>query len=188
MVMRLTSHATPWPLLAVALLCMAAGAGAGYALKARLAQADLARAQTALAEERARCAAERESAAREVAERLARAQDAERTAVHALHATRARLRDTQGRLHDALSAIDDRGCGLSGPARGLLNDAIAQGGAGLPAGAAQSAGAAATPAADSAGTGERDLAFWIADAITAYGECRARLDAIRQWDEVTHGR
>ncbi len=119
---------------------------------------------------------------RAVAERLARAQAAEQEAVHALHATRARLRETQGRLKDAIYSLDPGRCGLSGPARGLLNDAIATGGAGLPARAAESAGAAAAPAADSGDAGERDLAIWIADAIGRYEECRARLDAIRAWD------
>lgn len=180
MVMRLTSSATPWPLLAVALLCTAAGFAGGYALKDRLADADIARLQAAHA-------AERQAAAEEAARLLAAAQDAERAAVHALQATKNRLVDTQRRLKETLYGLPaaDR-CGLSGPARRLLNAAIAAPG-GLPAPAGEpahtDAGASADPGATEAG-----IAGWAADAIALYGECRARLDALREWDEVTHGR
>ena len=171
---------TPWPMLAVAAVCLASGFAGGYALKDRLADADIARLQAAHA-------AERQAAAEDAARRLAAAQDAERAAVHALQATKTRLTDTQRRLKEALYGLPTAGrCGLSGPARGLLNAAIAAPG-GLPAPASEparaDAGASADPGADEAGVGS-----WIADAIALYGECRARLDALRQWDEVTHGR
>lgn len=169
--------ASPWPLVAGAIITVAAGFSGGYTLKSRLADAEIARIQAAHAQER-------EAAAREVAARFVRAQDAEQAAARALHATKARLAATERRLKDALYSLDPGRCGLSGPARGLLNDAIAaSGGAGLPARAAQPAGAAAAPAADTGhGTGERDVALWIADAIGQYEECRARIDAIRAWD------
>lgn len=171
---------TPWPLLAVAAVSLASGFAGGYALKDRLADADIARLQAAHA-------AERQAAAEDAARRLAAAQDAERQAVHALQATKTRLTDTQRQLKEALHALPTAGrCGLSGPARGLLNAAIAAPG-GLPAPAGEpahtDAAAAADPGADEAGVGS-----WIADAIALYGECRARLDALREWDEVTHGR
>jgi len=181
--------AAPWPLLAVALLCTAAGFAGGYTLKGRLADADLARIE-------ARHAAEREAAARETAARFARAQDAEHQAVTALHATKTQLTATQRRLKDALHSLDPGRCGLSGRARGLLNDAIAAAAGDVPARAAQSAGAAAEPAADPGQPGERpgaldsserDVALWMADAIAQYEECRARIDAIRRWDGLTHG-
>jgi hypothetical protein len=37
-------------------------------------------------------------------------------------------------------------------------------------------------------TTDTDLAGWILDAASLYEQCRARIDALRQWDEVTHGR
>lgn len=171
---------TPWPMLAVAAVCLASGFAGGYALKGRLADAEIARLQAAHA-------AERQAAAEEAARRLAAAQDAERAAVHALQATKTRLTDTQRQLKEALYALPTaRHCGLSGPARRLLNAAIAAPG-GLPAGSGEPARADAEPAADPGAT-EADIAGWAADAIALYGECRARIDAIRQWDEVTHGR
>lgn len=171
---------TPWPMLAVAAVCLASGFAGGYALKGRLADAEIARLQAAHA-------AEREAAAEEAARRLAAAQGAERAAVHALQATKTRLTDTQRRLKETLYGLPtaDR-CGLSGPARGLLNAAIADAG-GLPAPAGEPAHADAGASADP-GASEAGIAGWAADAIALYGECRARLDALRQWDEVTHGR
>ena|GEM_PF-2277386 len=181
---------TPWPMLAASLLSLAAGFTGGYALKERLADAEMARVE-------ARHAAERESAAQETAVRFARAQDAQHQAVTALHATKTRLSETQRRLKDAIHTMDHRRCGLDGRARGLLNDAIAAAGQPMPKGAAGTAHAAAAAATDpvqpgeqpiARGSSERDVAMWVADAIGRYEECRARIDAIRHWDEVTHGR
>lgn len=171
---------TPWPMLAVAAVCLASGFAGGYALKDRLADADIARLQAAHA-------AQRQAAAEDAARRLAAAQDAERAAVHALQATKTRLTDTQRRLKETLYGLPtaDR-CGLSGSARGLLNAAIAAPG-GLPEAASEPARADAESSADPGAT-EADIAGWAADAIALYGECRARLDALREWDEVTHGR
>lgn len=171
---------TPWPMLAVAAVCLASGFAGGYALKGRLADADIARLQAAHA-------AQRQAAAEDAARRLAAAQDAERAAVHALQATKTRLTDTQRRLKGTLYGLPtaDR-CGLSGSARGLLNAAIAAPG-GLPEAASEPARADAESSADPGAT-EADIAGWAADAIALYGECRARLDALREWDEVTHGR
>ena len=172
----------PWPMLAAAAIALAAGFAGGYALKGRLAEAEIARLE-------ARHAADREAAAQETAVRFARAEAAEHEAVHALHATQARLAATQRRLKDALYTLDPGRCGLTGRTRGLLNDAIADAGKPLPEGAAEPADAAAGPAADPGdAAGEREVALWIADAIGLYDACRARIDAIRHWDEVTHGR
>lgn len=171
---------TPWPMLAVAAVCLASGFAGGYALKGRLADAEIIRLEAAHA-------AERRAAAEEAARRLAAAQDAERQAVHALHATKTRLAATQQRLKEALYALptaDRRG--LSGPARGLLNAAIADASA-VPAPASEPAHTDAESSADPGAT-EADIAGWAADVIALYNECRARIDAIRQWDEVTHGR
>lgn len=171
---------TPWPMLAVAAVCLASGFAGGYALKDRLADADIARLQAAHA-------AERQAAAEEAARRLAAAQDAERAAVHALQATKTRLTDTQRRLKEALYGLPTAGrYGLSGPARRLLNDAIADASA-VPAPAGEPAHTDAESSADPGAT-EAGIAGWAADAIALYGECRARLDALREWDEVTHGR
>lgn len=181
MVMRLTSSATPWPLLAVALLCTAAGFTGGYALKSRLASAEIARIEAAHA-------AQQQAAAEEAARRLAAAQDAERAAVHALQATKNRLAAANRKLKEALYGLPTAAeCGLSGPARGLLNRALDPAAAPMPTDTGGAAGTAAAPAADPGAT-EADIAGWAADAIALYGECRARIDAIRQWDEVTHGR
>lgn len=171
---------TPWPMLAVAAVSLASGFAGGYALKDRLADADIARLQAAHA-------AQQQAAAEDAARRLAAAQDAERAAVHALQATKTRLTDTQRRLKETLYGLPtaDR-CGLSGPARRLLNAAIADASA-VPAPAGEPAHADAGASADPGAT-EADIAGWAADAIALYGECRARIDAIRQWDEVTHGR
>jgi prophage endopeptidase len=35
---------------------------------------------------------------------------------------------------------------------------------------------------------DADIARWILDAASLYEACCARIDAIRQWDEVTYGR
>ena len=174
----------PWPMLAASAIALAAGFAGGYALKARMAEAEISRLHSAHAAARA-------AAAQAMAARFSRAQDAEQAAVHALHETEKRLTATQRRLKDALYSLDPGRCGLTGRARGLLNDAIADAGKPLPEGAAEPADAAAGPAADSdvsRSTGEREVALWIAEAIGLYEACRARIDAIRHWDEVTHGR
>jgi hypothetical protein len=177
----------PLPTLALTAAVVATGFAAGWVAKGRLDGAAIARAQAAVAECQANREREARAAADESARRLAAAQDAERAAVSALQATKTRLAATEKRLKESLYALPTAGrCGLSGHARSLLNAAIA--GDDLPARAALPAHAAAEPAADSGGASEAAVGGWISDAISAYDECRARLDAIRQWDEVTHGR
>ncbi|TCS70691.1 hypothetical protein EDC61_11418 [Sulfuritortus calidifontis] len=182
---------TPWPAIAAALVCVGAGFASGYALNGRLNEGRIARAEAATAQCRAEAAESQRRAAEEAAARLAAAQDAERRAVHALHATQARLAATEKRLKESLYALPTaQSCGLSGAARGLLNARLGAAGAGdLPARAAGPAPAAAESAADPGEpVREADLGAWIAEAIGAYDDCRARIDAIRHWDEVTHGR
>lgn len=179
--------ATPWPAIAGALICVGAGFASGWALKERLDEGKIARAEAAVAECRAASADFQRRAAEESAARLAAAQDAERAAVTALQATKHKLAATEKRLKESLYALPTAAsCGLSGAARGLLNARLAAAD-GLPARAAEPDRAAAESSADP-GVTEADLGAWIADAVSAYDECRARIDAIRQWDEVTHGR
>src|SRR5690606_1643917 len=103
-------------------------------------------------------------------------------------ATKNRLAAANRKLKEALYGLPTAAeCGLSGPARGLLNRALDPAAAPMPTDTGGAAGTAAAPAADPGAT-EADIAGWAADAIALYGECRARIDAIRQWDEVTHGR
>ncbi len=179
----------PFPTIAmvIAALVAAVAFSGGFAVKGRLDKAAMGRAMA----EVTKCQASREREAREAAEetakRLAAAQAAERAAVSALQATKHRLAATEQRLKENLYALPTAGrCGLSGPARGLLNRAIA--GDDLPTDTAEPLGTTSTPAADSGGSTEAAVGGWIADSVRLYGECRARIDAIREWDEVTHGR
>src|SRR5690606_32692892 len=152
------SSATPWPLLAVALLCTAAGFTGGYALKSRLASAEIARIEPAHA-------AQQQAAAEEAARRLAAAQDAERAAVHALQATKNRLAAANRTLKADLYGFPHAAeCGLSRPARRLLNRALDTATAPMPSDTGGAAGTAAPTAADPGET-EADIAGWAADAI-----------------------
>jgi hypothetical protein len=197
-------------LLATCLMCFALGAIAGFASgyafehRARLAEvaairADIARREAAAAID-----------ARRRAEAASRAMDAalaekDRRMLE-LDATNRRLR------HDIQSATTGRSC-LSADARWLLQQSPAfRLGLSAPTGGPASAPAAAaadsrlpapswrgtdpilpSPPGRGAGgegdTTDADLAVWILDAAALYEQCRARLDALRQWnDEVSHGR
>jgi len=170
-----------WVWAAVTVGLMAGGGLAGWRLAA-----DRCEARVAALE--AEHASEREEAMRQAAAKLSASQEAERRALHELHATKNRLAAANKRLKEALHALPTAAdCGLSGPARGLLNRALDPAAAPMPTDTGGAAGTAAAPAADPGAT-EADIAGWAADAIALYGECRARIDAIRQWDEVTHGR
>jgi len=94
---------------------------------------------------------------------------------------------TEDLRHALATATTGRAC-LSADARRVLHRAPAF--AAVPAPAAGPAAAGPAAAAD---PGERastdaDIAGWALDAAALYEQCRARIDAIRQWDEVTHGR
>ena len=184
--------ATPWPLLAGAILTAGAGFAGGYALAGRLAEGRIAKAEARRIEcEHAR-ERERREAAEQAAQLLARAQDAEAEAARRLAqaqaATRQRLEDAR---REVFALATGRPC-LSDAVRLRLNAAIAAAD-GLPAGAGGAADAAAEPAAAAGhGDGARistdaDVAGWALDAAALYEQCRARLDAIRHWDAMTFG-
>lgn len=187
----LRALATPWPLLAGAILTAGAGFAGGYALAGRLAEGRIAKAEA----RRIECEHAREADARAAAEKtaalLAKAQDAEAQAAARLAAAQAaaeqRRRETRREI-DALST--GREC-LSGPLRLRLN-ATLQPAERVPQAAGDAAHAAAGAAADTGdGSGrastDADIAGWIVDAAGLYEQCRERLDALRHWDALTFG-
>lgn len=103
---------------------------------------------------------------------------AERLRVQAAITTTEELR------HALRRATSDRAC-LGGAARRLLNQSPGIVAPGLPAGTGPAAAAAAAAAADSgdtaSDTSEADTADWIARAAGQYEVCRARIDAIADW-------
>jgi prophage endopeptidase len=173
----------PLPILA-ALAGMLAGFAAGYTFEHRARVAEV-------AQIRAEIAAREAAAAEESRRRIEAALKAGDAAIAARDARIAELDATTRRLrHELSTATTGRPC-LSHAARGLLHQSPAFG-LKLPATTGGPASADATPAAD---PGERagdstdtDIAWWILDAAALYEQCRARIDALRQWDEVTHGR
>jgi hypothetical protein len=156
------------------------GFTAGYAWENRARKSEVAQIRADIAKREA--AAADESRRRiEAASRAADAAMAEkdRRAIE-LDATNRRLR------HDISTATTGRPC-LSADARGLLQQSPAFS---LKLSTA-TGGTASTNAANSADPGDStdaDIAGWIIDAAALYEQCRARIDAIRHWDEVTHGR
>jgi hypothetical protein len=183
---------TPWPLVAGAMLTTAAGFAGGWLLASRLAQAQV----VEMNARRIECEHAREKDARAAAEAaaalLARAQGAEAEAAarlaQAQAAARSRLEDARREVYQLATG---RPC-LPDAVRLRLNAAIGAAD-GLPAGAGDAAFAATEPAADPGhGEGRRvstdaDVAGWALDAAALYEQCRARLDAIRQWDAMTFG-
>lgn len=175
----------PWLLLAGATLAAASGFAGGYALRGTIADAEIATVNEKHALERA-------AAARETARRFSAAQSAERRATTELHDTSQRLALANKRLKEAINELPNRSdCGLSGRAVSLLNGAI-DAGAGLSANPGEPGPAPAAAAGDSvdkkkSDASEQAVAGWIADTIAIHDACRARIDAIRRWDEVTHG-
>ena len=170
---------TPLSIMA-ATAAMLAGFAAGYTFehRARLAEvaqirADVARREAAAAiDARRRIEAAQKAADAAIAQRDAR--------IAELDATTRRLR------HDLASVTTGRPC-LSPAARGLLQQSPAFG-LKLPTATGSAASAPAAPAADPGDSTDTDIAGWIIDAADLYEQCRARIDALRQWDEVTHGR
>lgn len=165
---------TPWPLI-IAAACTAFGAAAGYRYAQAKGQAALAACEQARAEDSA-------AAAAATAALMKRAEDAEGRAARSLAEARASVnRRIQEAKREAYE-LAGSGCGVSGAVPLRLNAAIA---GDMPAGAGHAAGADASAAADSAS--EREVAEWVLDAVQRYEECRARIEAIRQWDAATHG-
>ncbi|TCT25918.1 hypothetical protein [Thermomonas haemolytica] len=137
---------------------------------------------------RAQLARTQADAERARAEAIARARAADAAAITDLQQRLTRAAATTEDLRYALAtATTGRVC-LSADARRVLHRAPAF--AAVPAPAAGPAAAGPAAAAD---PGERastdaDIAGWALDAAALYEQCRARIDAIRRWDEVTHGR
>lgn len=140
----------------------------------------------------AECNAAREADARAAAEKtaalFARAQEAEaeaarRLATHQAEADQ-RLKETRREIYRLSTG---REC-LDPALRLRLNAALAA--ADLSPAAGGAPDAAAEPAGDSGDrrtSTDADIAGWIVAAAHRYDDCRARIDALRRWDEVTHG-
>lgn len=191
--------ASTWPLLTGALLTAAAGFAGGFALAERLADGRIAKMEA----RRIKCEQAREADARAAAEQaaqlLARAQGAEAEAAARLAAQQSaferRLKEVRSEIYRLTTG---REC-LSGALRLRLNAAISSPG-GLSADTGAAAHAAAGTAADPGissppgrrdggeGATDSDIAGWIVDVAGLYEQCRARIDALREWDKVTHGR
>jgi hypothetical protein len=173
----------PLPALstAIAVLAGITGFAAGYTFehRARLAE---------VAQLRADIAAREAAAAEESRRRIEAAQKAADAAIAARDARIAELDATTRRLrHDLQAATTGRPC-LSSAARGLLQQSSAFK-PGLPAPTGSALAAAPAAAADPGDSTDTDIAGWILDTAALYEQCRARIDAIRQWDdEVSHGR
>jgi hypothetical protein len=171
----------PLPALSTAIAVFAGIAGftAGYVFehRARLAEvaqirADIARREAAAADEyRRRIEAASRAADAAISEKDRR--------VLELDATNRRLR------HELSTATTGRPC-LSADARGLLQQSPAFG-LKLPEATGGASSANAATSADTGVSTDADIAGWVLDAATLYEQCRARIDAIRQWDEVTNG-
>jgi prophage endopeptidase len=185
-------------ILTTCLACFAAGALAGfstgYAWEHRARKAEVA----ALRADIARRGADAAEESRRRIEAASRAMDAaiaekDRRLLE-LDATNRRLR------HELSTATTGRPC-LGHAARGLLQQSPAFG-LKLPTTTGSTLAAHAAVAADSivpspsgrgdggeGDTTDTDIAAWILDAAALYEQCRARIDAIREWgDEVSRGR
>lgn len=178
----------PLPPIAALIIAAASGAAGGYWLAAKIGAGETARVEARRMEcEQAR-AQDARLAAEQAAVLLSRAQEAESQAadrIAALEAaSRKKIEETR---RDLYRLSTGREC-LAPALRLRLNAAIADG---LPAGAGGAPDAAAgSPAdpGDGRASTDADIAGWALDAARLYDECRARLDAIRTWDEVTYGR
>jgi cell division protein FtsB len=168
-----------WPWVLVAIVSAATGATLGYSWehRARIAEvasikAEIAKREAAATEEAYR----RIEAAQKAADEAIAQRDAR---IQALDATNRRIRD------ELKTATSGRPC-LSADARSVLQQSPAFVAA-MPAPTGGTASAAPTAAADSGDSTDSDIAAWVIDAADLYEQCRARVDAIRQWDEVTNG-
>jgi hypothetical protein len=159
--------------LIIAAFLFALGFASGYGIerRARIAEvksieADIAKREAAAAEESRR----RIEAAQKAADAAIAARDAR---ISELDAMTRRLR------HDLQTATTGRPC-LSADARGLLHQSPAFG-LKLPKATGGSASAPAAPAADPGDSTDADVAGWVLDASALYEQCRARIDALRDW-------
>jgi len=166
-----------------AAIAFAAGAAVGYGWEHRARQAEV-------AEIRADIARREAEAAEASRRRIAAAQAAADAALAEKDRRLIELDQTTRRLrNDLKTATTGRPC-LSADARRLLHDAPAFR-LGLSAPAGLTLAARPAPAdypGEPAESSDADLAGWILDAASLYEACRARIDAIRHWDEAAHGR
>jgi prophage endopeptidase len=165
-------------------MCVAVGFTAGYAWENRARKAEVAQIRADIAAREAQAAEEsrrRIDAALKAGDAAIAARDAR---IAALDATTRRLR------YDLKTATTGRPC-LSADARSVLQQSHAFG-LKLPTSPGGPASADATTAADpgepAGDSTDTDIAGWILDAAALYEACRARIDALRQWDEMTHDR
>jgi hypothetical protein len=173
----------PLPILSV-IAALLAGFAAGYTFEHRARVAEVAQIRADIARREA-------EAAEEARRRIEAAHKAADAAISQRDARIAELDAVTRRLrHDLKNATTGRPC-LSPAARGLLQQSTAFG-IKLPASPGFTLAAPAAPAANpgepAGDTTDTDIAGWILDAASLYESCRARIDAIRQWDEVTNGR
>ncbi|MGC9185366.1 MAG: hypothetical protein ACP5GC_07960 [Thiomonas sp.] len=137
---------------------------------------------------RAQIASAQRQAERRAREQIARAAQAADAAVLAAQQKAAVAQQQTTRLRQELAHVTtDRPC-LSAATRRVLERHPAFFPS-MPASAASAARPAAAAAADSHQpvSTERDVAAWALDASALYAECRARIDALRQWDAQTFG-
>jgi hypothetical protein len=133
-------------------------------------KADIAKRETAAAEEtRRRIETASHAADQALAERETRLAD--------LETTNRRLRN------DIKTATTGRTC-LSADARGLLQQSPAFG-VKLPSSSGGVAPAHAAATTDTNDSTDTDVATWIVDAADLYEQCRARIDALIEWDNST---
>jgi cell division protein FtsB len=164
-------------IFAAFLFALGFASGYGVERRARISEvasikADIAKREAAAAEEsRRRIEAAQKAADEAIAQRDAR--------IQALDATNRRIRD------ELKTATTGRPC-LSADARSVLQQSPAFG-LKLPTTTGSASSAAPAVAADPSDSTDADVAGWILDAAALYEACRARIDAIRQWDEVTNG-
>jgi cell division protein FtsB len=160
-------------ILAAFLFALGFASGYGIERRARIAEvasikADIAKREAAAAEESRR----RIEAAQKAADAAVAARDAR---LAELDAVNRRLR------HDLQTATTGRPC-LSADARSVLQQSPAFGlGLKLPQATSSAASAPAAVAADPGDSTDADVAGWILDAAALYEQCRARIDALRDW-------
>jgi hypothetical protein len=168
----------PFPIIAAALLFIL-GLASGYTWehRAKVAEvsalkSDISKREAAAAEEtRRRIETASHAADQALAERDARLTD--------LETTNRRLRN------DIKTATTGRTC-LSADARGLLQQSPAFG-VKLPASSGSAATATAAAPTNTNDSTDTDVATWIVDAADLYEQCRARIDALREWDIHNQG-
>jgi hypothetical protein len=157
----------------VAAFLFALGAASGYGIEHRARISEVAFIKAGIAKREA-------EAAEDAKKRLQAAQKAADETIAARDARIAELDATTRRLrHDLQTATTGRPC-LSADARGLLQQSPAFG-IKLPTTTGGAASAAPAVAADPGDSTDADVAGWILDAAALYEQCRARIDALRDW-------